>query len=135
MWRSYSCARACLLTFLASYVAHGQSDNERAKPFLYLVALDVLPAQASSVSCERVFSSSKETDAARRSRTDPSLMEVLQVLKYHCRHNQPAFRHMDDLAPKEQDYTIEGPVTATAARELIASGQYDVLRELLANSY
>ncbi|KAF5329216.1 hypothetical protein D9758_018199 [Tetrapyrgos nigripes] len=44
-----------------------------------------IPVQASAVPCERAFSSSKETDADRRSRLDPVFMEVLRILKamYH----------------------------------------------------
>ena len=51
------------------------------------MALDYLPIQASSVPCERVFSSSKETCTARRSRITPELMEALQVLKYHVKQS------------------------------------------------
>ena len=49
---------------------------------MYCVALDVLPAQASAVSCERMFSSSKETDTLCRNRLSPEVMEALQILKY-----------------------------------------------------
>lgn len=42
---------------------------------------------------------------------------------------------MDDLPAKEEDYTIEGPVTAAATRELTAAGRYDELNDLLANAY
>ncbi|KAJ3832357.1 hypothetical protein F5878DRAFT_520679, partial [Lentinula raphanica] len=48
---------------------------------IFRFALDVLPVQASAVPCEHAFSSSKETDTARRSRLSPVLMEVLQILK------------------------------------------------------
>lgn len=44
--------------------------------------MDVLPVQASSVPCERIFSSSKETTTLRRNRLSPELMEALQVLKH-----------------------------------------------------
>lgn len=43
--------------------------------------MDILPAQASSVPCERLFSSGKETCTARRNRIQPKLMEALQALK------------------------------------------------------
>lgn len=46
------------------------------------MALDILPIQGSSVPCERVFSSSAETDTARRNRIAPELMEALQMLKF-----------------------------------------------------
>jgi hAT family C-terminal dimerisation region len=44
--------------------------------------MDVLPIQASSVPCERVFSSSKETTTDRRSKLGPRMMEALQLLKF-----------------------------------------------------
>lgn len=50
--------------------------------------MDILPIQASAVPCERVFSSSKETVTARRSRISPELMEGLQLLKYSIRQGR-----------------------------------------------
>ena len=44
--------------------------------------MDVLPIQGSSIPCERVFSSGKETTTARRSRISPELMEGLQLLEF-----------------------------------------------------
>jgi hypothetical protein len=44
--------------------------------------MDYLPIQATSVPCERVFSSAKETDMAKRNRMSPVLMEALQLLKF-----------------------------------------------------
>ncbi|EIN03294.1 hATC-domain-containing protein, partial [Punctularia strigosozonata HHB-11173 SS5] len=55
--------------------------NKHSFPLLYRVALDILPAQASSVACERLFSSAKETDTLRRNRLSPAVMEALQFLK------------------------------------------------------
>jgi hypothetical protein len=51
-------------------------------PLLWRVARDVLPAQASSVPCERVFSSSKQTTTQQRNSLDPSLVEKLQIMKF-----------------------------------------------------
>ncbi len=44
--------------------------------------MDILPIQAFSVPCKRVFSSSKETITARRNALSPHLVEALQLLKY-----------------------------------------------------
>lgn len=50
--------------------------------------MDILPIQASAVPCERVFSSSKETMTARRSRISAELMEALQLLKFSIRQGR-----------------------------------------------
>jgi len=51
--------------------------------------MDIIPIQASSVPCERVFSSGKETMAPRRRRISPKLMESLQMMKYLIRKGRP----------------------------------------------
>lgn len=56
--------------------------NKTEFPTLFGIALDYLPIQASSVPCERVFSSAKETDTLKRNRIHPVLMEALQTLKF-----------------------------------------------------
>ena len=50
--------------------------------------MDILPIQGSAVPCERVFSSAKETMAARRNRISPELMEALQMLKFSTKKGQ-----------------------------------------------
>ncbi|CUA72636.1 hypothetical protein RSOLAG22IIIB_10208 [Rhizoctonia solani] len=57
-------------------------------PLLYRIAMDVLPVQASSVSSERVFSSSKMTCTAERNRLSVRMMEALQVLKHALKHHR-----------------------------------------------
>jgi hypothetical protein len=57
-------------------------ENQLRHPTIFALALDILPIQGSSVPCERVFSSSAETDTVRRNHTAPDLMEALQMLKF-----------------------------------------------------
>jgi hAT family C-terminal dimerisation region len=53
--------------------------------------MDYLPIQASAVPCERVFSSSAETDTKKRNRINPELMEALQVLKFALKKSRLNF--------------------------------------------
>lgn len=53
-----------------------------------MLAMDVLAIQGSSVPCERVFSSGKETMSARRNRIKHDLMEGLQMLKFSIKHGK-----------------------------------------------
>jgi hypothetical protein len=73
-------------------------------PNLFCLAMDVLPAQASSVPCERLFSSGKETCTARRNRIQPKLMEALQALKFSSRNG--SLNLTEHLSPGF--YPIEG---------------------------
>jgi hypothetical protein len=51
-------------------------------PIHYAAAMDILPIQASAVSCERVFSSAAETDTKHCNRLGAQTMEALQMLKF-----------------------------------------------------
>jgi hypothetical protein len=53
-----------------------------------MLAMDVLPIQASSVSSERVFSSSKMTCTRERSRLSVEMIEALQVLKHSLKRRR-----------------------------------------------
>jgi hAT family C-terminal dimerisation region len=55
------------------------------------MAMDYLPVQATSVPCERVFSSAKETDTNKRNRMSPMLMEALQLLKFSLKKERLDF--------------------------------------------
>nr|VWO95490.1 Lmo0415 protein [Ganoderma boninense] len=80
--------------------------HKRDYPLLYEIAVTALAFQASSVTSERVFSSSKETDTLRRSKLGGHTMEMLQVVKYSLRsrrwESDPSrsiyVAHEDDLA-------------------------------------
>src|SRR5216684_7635445 len=56
--------------------------NKAEFPTLFGIALDYLPIQASSVPCERVFSTTKETNTLKRNCIHPVLIEALQTLKF-----------------------------------------------------
>lgn len=53
--------------------------------------MDYLPIQASAVPCERIFSSSAETDTKKRNRINSLLMEALQMLKFHLKKERLNF--------------------------------------------
>ncbi|GLB40087.1 hypothetical protein LshimejAT787_0705970 [Lyophyllum shimeji] len=57
------------------------SKNQHKYPTLARIALDILPCQASSVPCERLFSGSKQTATDRRARLGASRFEELQIMK------------------------------------------------------
>ncbi|KDQ07877.1 hypothetical protein BOTBODRAFT_82444, partial [Botryobasidium botryosum FD-172 SS1] len=54
-------------------------------PTLARIALDVLPAQATSVPCEAAFSGGERTANKRRMRLGRKLFEELQVCKFNLR--------------------------------------------------
>lgn len=93
--------------------------------------MDVLPAQATAVPCERVFSSSKETCTLRRSQLGTTTIEMLQVLKYSYQRERLNFT--TGLLAMPEDYTIEGPVTESAVLELLRAGKVEELKELYTN--
>jgi hypothetical protein len=53
--------------------------------------MDYLPIQASSVPCERIFSSSAETNTKKRNRIGSLLMEALQMLKFYLKKERLNF--------------------------------------------
>ncbi len=77
--------------------------------------MDILPIQASSVPCERVFSSSKETITARRNALSPHLVEALQLLKYETKQGRgvnfneglEAAEELAELEKREERMPVE----------------------------
>ena len=73
-------------------------DHAKLYPTLAKIALDVLPAQASSVPCERLFSAGKEIAVAHRAQLGADVFKQLQILKSHWR------RSVCDLAACNSDF-------------------------------
>lgn len=77
--------------------------------------MDIIPVQASSVPCERVFSSSKETITARRNSLSPRVVEALQLLKYGTKKGRgisfveglDQCEELKDLEAREQGQSVE----------------------------
>ena len=83
--------------------------------------MDVLPAQASSVPCERLFSSGKETYTARRNRIQPMLMEALQALKLSSRSSSLNLtEHLSDGF-----YPLVDDVEAYESPEVVCDGEME----------
>jgi hypothetical protein len=69
------------------------------------MARDLLPVQASSVPCERVFSSAKLTTTVQRNRISPRLVEMLQIIKYGLKRDGLSFAA--DWIVTQEEMTIE----------------------------
>ncbi len=81
--------------------------------------------QASAVSCERIFSSSKETDTKRRSRLSPQLMEVLQMLKQS--YKRDGLNFTDDWVACEAELIASGSQSLTQ----VSSSQTATVHDLI----
>jgi hypothetical protein len=60
-------------------------DHTQLYPTLARIALDILPCQASSVPCERLFSGSKQSAVDRRASLGAERFEELQIMKFAWR--------------------------------------------------
>ncbi|GLB39419.1 hypothetical protein LshimejAT787_0605810 [Lyophyllum shimeji] len=78
-------------------------DNHQKYPTLGRMALDILPAQASSIPCERLFSGSKQTADARRTKLGAKVFEELQIMKYAWRRDVSDFAAMNSRYIEEID--------------------------------
>jgi hypothetical protein len=91
------------------YNSLNQQANKTEFPTLFAIAMDYLLVQAMSVPCERVFSSAKDTDTAKRNRISPVLMEALQMLKYSLKKERLDF--MDGWRTLEADMEVSKPTS------------------------
>ncbi|KAE9392681.1 hypothetical protein BT96DRAFT_770524, partial [Gymnopus androsaceus JB14] len=51
-------------------------------PKIFQLAMDILPIQGTSMPCEHIFSSAKETNTVWQSLMSAHLIEALQILKF-----------------------------------------------------
>lgn len=72
-----------------SYLPH--QKHARRYPTVARIALNVIPIQATSVPCERLFSASKQDADQLRASIGPLRFEQVQVLKYRWRANAVDF--------------------------------------------
>ena len=84
------------------------------------MAMDYLPIQASAVPCERIFSSSAETDTKHRNRISPLLMEALQMLKFHLKKQRLNFTEGWEI---EENEMTDDPGDVTLAM-LLKEGNF-----------
>jgi hypothetical protein len=68
---------------------------------LFVIAMDYLLIQATSVPCECIFSSAKETDTAKWNYISPVLIEALQLLKFMLK--KQCLNFMKGWAVPEED--------------------------------
>ncbi|KAG2365911.1 hypothetical protein BDR07DRAFT_1275833 [Suillus spraguei] len=98
-------------------IVHFWEQKEHTFLLLFCIAMDILPAQASSVPSDNL---------------SPTTLEALQVLKFI--YKQDRLNFTEDLVADERDYTISGPVTSRAVDELMAAGNLCELDKLLQNA-
>ena len=79
--------------------------------------MDLLPAQATSVPCERVFSASKETTTARRSHLKPKIMEATQILKFLAK-NKRQIDFTEGLSKEEELGDLEEREGVTSVEDV-----------------
>ncbi|KZV73488.1 hypothetical protein PENSPDRAFT_602738 [Peniophora sp. CONT] len=107
------------------------SDKKSENPLFYRLAQDVLPAQASSVPSERVFSSGKETDTLRRNSLSPYMMEFLQVLKFKYRSERVSFADGWISSAADLDRYDDGELEEMRVRVLQNHDRVDALSKLI----
>lgn len=88
--------------------------KRKTYPTLFAIAMDYLPVQASAVPCERVFSSSAETDTKKRNRICETLMEALQMLKYGLKKERLNFTQQFIIS--QHDFPGDDPDESNGAQ-------------------
>ncbi|KAJ6587366.1 hypothetical protein B0H10DRAFT_2333756, partial [Mycena sp. CBHHK59/15] len=89
-------------------------------------------AASSGICCERVFSSSKETDTLRRSSLSPHMIEMLQILKFIYR--QDCIKFCEGLVATESELSVID-VDPEVVDVLLAARRTEELEELVNSSW
>jgi hypothetical protein len=94
------------------------------------MAMDYLPVQASSVPCERIFSSSAETATKRRNRMNSTTMEALQMLKFYLKKSRLNF--MEGWVTSDEEMLTDGADEDLLAKLLTDKGKLqDILDHVI----
>ena len=95
------------------------------------MALDFMPAQATSVPCEAIFSLAANTDTPRRACISDDMMESLQVLKYLIHRQRLSFTAHLQSMEKVQEQLIELALQAEKEEAQATSAAVDIEDEEL----
>jgi hAT family C-terminal dimerisation region len=92
--------------------------------------MDYLPIQASSMPCERIFSSSSETATKHQNRMKPELMEALQMLKFMLKKKWLNFTEglqtqLEELIDNQGDTRARNTLHSLLHAETRAPGRSD----------
>ena len=94
--------------------------------------MDVLPVQASSVPCEHIFSSSKETNTLHWSQLSSKMMEMLQMLKFQFWSEQLDFNN--NRVSLEGKLSIMD-ISPDVVEEMISEQRISDLNDLIDSSF
>lgn len=92
---------------LMNYGIANVQEHVNEYPTLASIALDVLPAQASSVASERIFSSAKLTASDLRSRIGVEKFEKLQLLKFSWKRDLIDMAAENKVTEEVEDESME----------------------------
>jgi hypothetical protein len=96
--------RLFIYVFLLSIIDFSLQSKQTMYLLLWKIVLNILPAQASAVPCEHIFSSSKGTNTLHLSNLSPIIMEILQILKFIFQNNHLSF--IENLVSMEEELSV-----------------------------
>jgi len=97
--------------------------NKNEFPMLFAIAMDYLLIQASSVPCEHIFSSAKETDTSKHNQMNPMLMEALQTLKFLLKKDQQSISFTEGWQTSKAEMTRQKATKGDLLKKLLVDCQ------------